>query len=188
MHTVCVWAHVRMNAQLLQRCFPLFTLTHPFGISPNPPLLSLGALVSPDPLIPLPLSLWVPSLVRFDFFHHLPNPYFYFSPLSYHHLSQFTAFYSSPAVPSFSFHPLRCFLSFLLSVCCVCVSGCVLARGCQVMFYPIAPSVRSISQGRKLDECSGSAFFSVCLACSRVLCARLRVWVVLPHTSYSQIH
>lgn len=59
---------------------------------PPVPLFLLSSSSRPAPS--------VPSLVRFDFFHLLANPYF---------------------CSSLSYHRLHCFLSFLLSVCVACV-------------------------------------------------------------------
>lgn len=120
----------------------------------------VSLLLSPDSVILLPLSPRIPSLVRFDFFHLLPNPYFYFSPcpivtsLNSLHLFLLLSPSSLPPPPSLL---SRLPLVSMLSVCV----GVFSPGGCQVMFCPIAPSVRSISQGRKLEECLGSALFCV---------------------------
>lgn len=76
------------------------------------------------------LSPSVPSLVRFDFFHLPANLYFCFSPCpiitSLNSLHLFFSCYPLP--PTLHYFP-----SFLLSACfvcvCMCMSGCVLARG-----------------------------------------------------------
>lgn len=87
-------------------------------------------LLSPDPVIFLPLSLRVPSLVRFDFFHLLPNPYFYFSPCPI--VTSLNSFFPPSCYPLHLFPPSS-LLSLLPLVSklffCVCVCVCVLARG-----------------------------------------------------------
>lgn len=131
---VCVCMYVRMNAQILRRCFPPFTLTHS-NILPNvlfPPLLlvSFFFFFQTSFFWSSHLSPSVPSLVRFDFFHLPANLYFCFSPCpiitSLNSLHLFFSCYPLP--PTLHYFP-----SFLLSACfvcvCMCMSGCVLARG-----------------------------------------------------------
>ncbi len=131
---------MRMNAQLSSRgvfhllasLTPLvFLLILCFLLSS---CVLVSRLLSPDPVVFLPLSLRVPSLVRFDFFHLLPNPYFYFSPCPI--VTSLNSFFFHPAIPSISSSPL--FIAFSLSSCqhalcvcvCVCVCVCLSVRVC----------------------------------------------------------
>lgn len=111
----------------IQRYLSPLILTHYFNVSPksfvSSSLLPFCVRVSADPLVLLSLSLWVPSRVRFDLFHLLPNPYF--------------NFFRCPVITSltvFLFFPPPLSLLWLVSLLCVCVCS----------------SLWSISQGRKL--------------------------------------
>lgn len=96
------------------------------------------------------LSPSVPSLVRFDIFHLLPNPYFYFSPCPViTFLKSLHFFLCYPPSLSPAFHRL---LSFMLSACfvcecivCVCACVCVRVYFSQgVVRYCSAPSLPTV--------------------------------------------
>lgn len=122
----CVCMYVRMNAQILRRCFPPFTLTHS-NILPNvlfPPLLlvSFFFFFQTSFFWSSHLSPSVPSLVRFDFFHLPANLYFCFSPcpiitsLNSLHLFSPAILYPRPFI---TFPPFSC-----QHALCVCVCVC----------------------------------------------------------------
>lgn len=160
--------------------FHFLLLTYFLSISPTPrfpPVLQVS--VSPSSWCSHPARS-VPSLVRFHLFHRIGNPYFY-SPHHPRVASLNPIHFFSPLMPSL-IPPVS------ISACSVCMrSFLVEPRGCQVMFSPIAPPVRSISRGRKLEECLCSALFCVSLAGYTVFRFYMHGCGVWPHSFCSQI-
>lgn len=121
----------------------------------------------------------------------------------YLHLSDFISFialvthiFILPTIPGsplsiqFTFFPPHAFSHSPVSIsaCSMCMrSFLVEPRGYQVMFSRIAPPVRSISRGRKLEECLCSALFCVSLAGYTVICFYMDGCGVWPHSFCSQI-